>query len=86
LETSLRDFIRLNYMTGAEVARQIGVRDMTVYSWLQGESRPSKTGANHGLPKVNTGGIWLRRHTKRVPISRIQKLARYPKAPALPVL
>jgi len=29
-------------MTGAEVARRIGVRDMTVYSWLQGESRPSK--------------------------------------------
>jgi rubrerythrin len=38
----LRDFIRLNYITGAEVARQIGVRDMTVYSWLEGESRPSK--------------------------------------------
>jgi rubrerythrin len=38
----LRDFVRLNYITGAEVARQIGVRDMTVYSWLEGESRPSK--------------------------------------------
>jgi hypothetical protein len=25
----LRDFIRLNYMTAAEVARQIGVRDST---------------------------------------------------------
>jgi len=37
----LREFIRLNYMTGADVARRIGVRDMTVYSWLQGESRPS---------------------------------------------
>ena len=73
----LREFLRLNYMTGAEVARRIGVRDMTLYSWLKGESRPSKTGANHGLPKVNTGGIWLTRHTKRVPISRIQKLVRY---------
>jgi hypothetical protein len=35
----LREFLRLNYMTGADVARRIGVRDMTVYSWLQGESR-----------------------------------------------
>jgi hypothetical protein len=26
----LRDFIRLNYMTAAEVARQIGVRDSRV--------------------------------------------------------
>jgi hypothetical protein len=38
----LRDFIRLSYTTGADVARRIGVRDMTVYSWLQGESRPSR--------------------------------------------
>jgi hypothetical protein len=27
----LRDFIRLNYVTAAEVARQIGVRDTTIY-------------------------------------------------------
>jgi DNA-binding XRE family transcriptional regulator len=38
----LRDFLRLNDMTRADVARRIGVRDMTVYSWLQGESQPSK--------------------------------------------
>jgi transcriptional regulator with XRE-family HTH domain len=38
----LREFLRLNYMTGAEVARRMGVRDMTVYSWLQGESRPAE--------------------------------------------
>ena len=37
----LREFLRLNYMTGAEVARQLGVRDSTVYSWLQGEFRPA---------------------------------------------
>jgi hypothetical protein len=37
----LREFIRFNYTTGAEVARQIGVRDSTVYSWLSGESRPT---------------------------------------------
>ena len=27
----LRDFIRLNYTTAAEAARQIGVRDATIY-------------------------------------------------------
>jgi hypothetical protein len=32
----LREFVRFNYMTAAEVARQIGVRDSAVYSWLQG--------------------------------------------------
>jgi hypothetical protein len=31
----LREFLRLNYMTGAEVARRIGVGDMTVYSWAR---------------------------------------------------
>ncbi len=31
----LRQFIRLKCMTAAEVARWIGVRDSTVYSWLQ---------------------------------------------------
>jgi hypothetical protein len=38
----LRDFIRLNYMTAAEVARQIGVRDTTIYSWLLGQARPAE--------------------------------------------
>ena len=38
----LREFIRLNYITGADVARRMGIRDMTVYSWLQGESRPAE--------------------------------------------
>ena len=32
----LREFVRLNYMTAAAVARQMGVRDSAVYSWLQG--------------------------------------------------
>ena len=36
----LREFLRLNYATGTEVARRIGVRDTTLYSWLQGKSRP----------------------------------------------
>jgi len=38
----LREFLRLNYMTGVGVARRMGVRDSTLYSWLKGESRPSK--------------------------------------------
>jgi hypothetical protein len=38
----LRDFIRVNYMTAAEVARQIGVRDATIYDWLLGRTRPAE--------------------------------------------
>jgi DNA-binding transcriptional regulator YiaG len=36
----LREFLRLNYMTGAQAARRIGVRTETLYSWVQGQSRP----------------------------------------------
>src|SRR5258707_4371878 len=38
----LRDFIRLKYMTAAEVERQIGVRDATIYDWLLGRTRPAE--------------------------------------------
>jgi hypothetical protein len=38
----LRESIRFGDMIGSEVARRIGVRDETVYSWLQGEFRPAK--------------------------------------------
>jgi hypothetical protein len=38
----LREFIRLKYMTAAEVARQIGVRDTTIYDWFLGKARPAK--------------------------------------------
>ena len=38
----LREFVRFNYMTAAEVAREIGVNDSTVYSWLLGRFRPTK--------------------------------------------
>jgi hypothetical protein len=38
----LREFVRLNYMTAAEVARQIGVNDTTVYSWLLGQARSAE--------------------------------------------
>jgi len=36
----LRDFMRSSYLTGNQVARRIGVRDTTIYSWLQGKSTP----------------------------------------------
>jgi hypothetical protein len=36
----LREFLRFNYVTGTQVARQMGVRDTTLYSWLQGNSEP----------------------------------------------
>jgi DNA invertase Pin-like site-specific DNA recombinase len=32
----LREFIRFGYVTASEVARRLDVRDLTVYSWLQG--------------------------------------------------
>ena len=37
----LREFIRLNYVSAADIARQIGVRAETLYSWLARESRPA---------------------------------------------
>ena len=36
----LREFLRYSYVTGNQVARWIGVRDTTIYSWLQGTNRP----------------------------------------------
>jgi hypothetical protein len=57
----IRDFIRLNYMTAAEVARQIGVRDATIYDWLLGRTRPAepkRIAAFLGsLPRENGSGI-----------------------------
>src|SRR6201987_6425923 len=38
----LREFVRLDCMTAAEGARQIGVNDTTVYSWLLGQARPAE--------------------------------------------
>jgi hypothetical protein len=37
-----REFVRLNYMTAARMARQIGVNDSTVFSWLLGQARPTE--------------------------------------------
>lgn len=57
----LRDFIRLNYVTAAEVARQMGVRDSTVYSWLLGQARPAEpkriTAFLDFLPREDGSGI-----------------------------
>jgi rubredoxin len=57
----LRDFIRLNYTTAAEIARQIGVRDTTIYDWLLGKARPAKperiTAFLNSLPKEDGSGI-----------------------------
>jgi DNA invertase Pin-like site-specific DNA recombinase len=39
----LREFVRLNCMTAAEVARQIGVNDTTVYTWLSGSGKTGRT-------------------------------------------
>src|SRR5260370_22758703 len=36
----LREFVQLNYMTSAQLARQIGAHDSTVYAWLLGQARP----------------------------------------------
>jgi hypothetical protein len=57
----LRDFIRVNYTTAAEVARQIGVRDTTIYDWLLGRARPAKperiAAYLNSLPKDHGSGI-----------------------------
>jgi len=38
----LREFVRFNYITAGEVAREIGVHDSSVYSWLLGQTRPAE--------------------------------------------
>jgi hypothetical protein len=52
---------RLNYMTAAEIAREIGVRDSTVYSWLLAQARPAEpkriTAFLDSLPTENGSGI-----------------------------
>jgi transcriptional regulator with XRE-family HTH domain len=57
----LREFTRLNYMTAAEVARRIGVRDTTIYDWLLGQARPAEprpiAAFLDSLPKENGSGI-----------------------------
>ena len=40
----LRDFLRFNYVTEAQVAQRIGVRADALYAWLQGKGRPRSAG------------------------------------------
>jgi hypothetical protein len=57
----LREFTRRNYATAAGIGREIGVRDSTVYSWLEGENRPAKPESLaaflESLPRENGSGI-----------------------------
>jgi hypothetical protein len=57
----LREFVRLNYMTAAEVARRMSIRDSAVYSWLHGENRPAKpeviSAFLKSVPTENGSGI-----------------------------
>ena len=58
----LREFVRLNYVTAAEIAREIGVNDSTVYAWVLGQYQ---AGGNperlaeflDSLPKEKGSGI-----------------------------
>ena len=57
----LREFVRLNYVTAAEIAREIGVNDSTVYAWVLGQYRPKNPERLaeflDSLPKENGSGI-----------------------------
>jgi hypothetical protein len=57
----LREFVRFNYVTAAEVAREIGVNDSTVYSWLLGQARPAEpkrvAAFLDSFPRQNGSGI-----------------------------
>jgi hypothetical protein len=57
----LREFVRLNYVTAAEIAREIGVNDSTVYAWVLGQYRPENPERLaeflDSLPKDNGSGI-----------------------------
>ena len=37
---AFREFIRFDYVTTTELARRLGVRDGTLYSWLKEEFKP----------------------------------------------
>jgi hypothetical protein len=57
----LGEFVRFNYMTAAEVAREIGVHDSSVYWWLLGQARPAEpkriTAFLESFPRQNGSGI-----------------------------
>ena len=80
----LREFVRFNYITAGEVAREIGVHDSSVYSWLLVQARPAEPKRNSAfldsVPRQNGSGI----APVGLRISRIQALAWDPKASPLP--
>jgi hypothetical protein len=57
----LREFVRFNCVTAAEVARQIGVHDSAVYAWLLGQARPAEprrvAAFLDSVPRRNGSGI-----------------------------
>jgi hypothetical protein len=57
----LREFLSLSYMTAAEAARRMEIREETVYSWLSGQSKPAKlerlTALLDSLPVESGAGI-----------------------------
>jgi len=57
----LRVFVRFNYITAGEVAREIGVHDSSVYSWLLGQARPAEpellAAFLDSFPRENGSGI-----------------------------
>ena len=61
LVQGLGEFVRFNYVTAAEVAREIGVHDSTVYSWLLGQARAAETrritAFLDSFPRENGSGI-----------------------------
>ncbi|MBV8482729.1 MAG: hypothetical protein JO077_07690 [Verrucomicrobia bacterium] len=57
----LREFVRFNYITAGEVAREIGVHDSSVYSWLLVQARPAEpkriSAFLDSFPRQNGSGI-----------------------------
>jgi hypothetical protein len=82
----LREFLRFKYVTGSQVARRIGVRDTTLYSWPHGKSRPRSAAAVRVITFLESLPV------ERVGImptgyeSGVQELARDSESAALSVL
>jgi rubrerythrin len=57
----LHEFVRFNYVTAAEVAREIGVHDSSVYAWLLAKARPADPKRLEAfldsVPRQNGSGI-----------------------------
>jgi hypothetical protein len=82
----LREFVRLNYVSAGEVARRMGFREETVYSWIKGQSRPAEperiTAFLDSLPAEPHSGIAPVGYQYR----EYKNWRRYPEATTVPVL